>query len=101
MQRDNVEQPQATGTAQPFMERIKQGFARLFGSHRDEAEGQADEVRGRASVDGGSVMEKAKGKIQEAGSVKREVVEHIGGETQKVEGRAKELEEKARQEIHR
>ena len=101
MESQNVER-QGKGMAQVVTGRIKQAFARLFGSRRMEIQGGADEIRGRANAAQGAAAERAQGAAQQAGgAVEQKVGEALGSPKASAEGRAKELEGQIRHELGR
>jgi uncharacterized protein YjbJ (UPF0337 family) len=83
MHGDNLKR-QGKGTAQTFFGRIWSALGRMFGSHRMQAEGIADEVRGRANVETGKAGERLEGSVEEA----RGMLENAAGEMMGKEGTA-------------
>jgi uncharacterized protein YjbJ (UPF0337 family) len=108
MQSENIKR-QGIGTAQTTLGRIWSAVGRLFGSRRMQVEGMDQEARGRANVVAGKAGEKIEGGVEQArgtveqarGTVERNAGEVFGSEKSAAEGRARELEGKARQELNR
>ncbi len=101
MRTDN-EKRQGYGAVDTIGGRIKQAFARLMGHERIQAEGRAQELRGREEIERGMAAERREGKVEEVGgAVKRGVGEALGNERTEAEGRARELEGRERQVFNR
>ena len=92
MRQENIKQ-QAQGFLEQIGGRLKCAFGRMFHHEHVEAEGRAEELRGKAEVEGAKTAERREGKVEEtAGGVQRTIGETIGSERMATEGRAKETE---------
>jgi uncharacterized protein YjbJ (UPF0337 family) len=92
MSNENLKQRTA-GTAEKFIGRVMRFFGRLFGSHRVELEGTAEELRGHADVAGGKVGEQIHGVTKQGGEAIEDKARDL--RTAAEEGKRK-LEERAR-----
>jgi len=101
MQEENIRR-QGHGTVQAFLGSIKRGFGRLMGHRTIEAEGYADELRGREDVERGKAAERREGTAQEIGGAASGLIgDALGNERMAAEGRAKELEGRERETRNR
>jgi uncharacterized protein YjbJ (UPF0337 family) len=80
--------------------RIRHAFEHLLGHERTtQAQGRAEELRGRVGVEGSRAGERLEGKAQEVGgAVQRKVGEAVGSEAKAGEGRAADLEGREKQD---
>jgi uncharacterized protein YjbJ (UPF0337 family) len=78
--------------------RIKEFFGHMLGSDHARAEGRAQELEGRAKVEGAQAVQKGEAVVQQTtGTAERKIGEMLGSERMAAEGRAKELEGQQRQ----
>ena len=97
------------GAVQTIAGSIKRAFDRLMGHPVEEAQGSAEQLQGRGNIDRGNAGEslgkageRFEGATQQiAGDAKQAAGNALGQERVAGEGRAKELEERARQSDNR
>jgi|HigsolmetaAR202D_1030399.scaffolds.fasta_scaffold00078_7 uncharacterized protein YjbJ (UPF0337 family) len=89
------------GTAQNLKGKIKEGVGELINNEELANKGRAEQVVGKARVEGAKAAERGKGKLEEiGGKVKGAVGDLIDNEQLEAEGKIDEAKGKARQKLN-